>query len=80
MPPKINKEEFDQIVQRAITAANEALAKELTEDLGKQIDIKCIEVITEMRSENMELRAHIANLEQKLSDQGKVVSTLETKL
>ena len=33
-----------------------------------------------MRSENMELRAHIANIEQKLSDQGKVVSTLETKL
>ena len=41
MPPKLKQDEIDQIVQRAIAAANEAMAKQLTEDFAEQIEKNC---------------------------------------
>ena len=41
MPPKLKQDEIDQTVQRAIAAANEAMAKQLTEDFAEQIEKKC---------------------------------------
>jgi gas vesicle protein len=80
MPPKFGKEEIDQIVQRAVTAANEALAKQLTADLTKEIDQRCDEISKELKAENAALKEKVSKLEEQVSEQSGQLKMLESKL
>ena len=69
MGPKINKEEIDAMVQRAVAAAVEAASIQLAEDLTQRFDAKYETAMEECRilaAQNDALKQNITGLEMNI--------------